>query len=391
MTSLRRAGVAAALATAPFALAYRFAIVYRGRAGYPRPRPPGIDPSALGLPFEAVDVPSGDLRLPGWFVPARDGASGPGVVLVHGWESARDRMLPNALFLHAAGFHCLLLDVRGQGANAVETLPVSAGEFGADALAGVAALRARPEVTSVGMLGHSMGGVGAILAAAAEPAVRALVATSAPADPYRLTRQTFRLARLPLPDPVAYPLAWLTTRVYLNPRGHRVTEVSASAALARYEGAILIVHGARDEVVPVGHAKRLLAIAGEARDRREDGAGPDGGPGRPLLEHLFLPDGRHSWLYEFEEYRRAVAGFLAESLGGPLSRAEAAAAAAAVPAMRIPDPEAPFSAVAEEPGGYRSLARVVRVARPARLRPAPDEPSLPGAPDDVTADLEAAG
>ena len=73
--------------------------------------------------------------------------------------------------------------------------------------------------------GHSMGGIGAIIAAAAEPRVAAMVATSSPADPYRLTRLTFRFARLPLPDPIAYPLAWLTTRVYLRPRGHGVSEI----------------------------------------------------------------------------------------------------------------------------------------------------------------------
>ena len=68
---------------------------------------------------------------PAWFIPARGGAPGPGVVLVHGWESARDRTLPMAVFLHAAGFHCLTFDVRGHGANPAEDLPLSAGEFGA--------------------------------------------------------------------------------------------------------------------------------------------------------------------------------------------------------------------------------------------------------------------
>ena len=63
-----------------------------------------------------------------------------------------------ALFLHAAGFHCLTFDVRGHGANAPEELPVSAGEFGLDALAAIDALAARPEVTTVGVSGHSMGG-----------------------------------------------------------------------------------------------------------------------------------------------------------------------------------------------------------------------------------------
>ena len=92
-------------------------------------------------------VESGGVPLPAWFIPARDGAPGPGVALIHGWESARDRTLPLALFLHAAGFHSLTFDVRGHGANPPEPLPLSAGEFGADALAAFRALLDRPEVT----------------------------------------------------------------------------------------------------------------------------------------------------------------------------------------------------------------------------------------------------
>ena len=229
MPTIRRASLVAAIAAAPFALAYRFALLYRGRAGYPTPRPPQRSPADLGLPFEDVDVPTTDgLTLPGWFVPARNGAVGPGVALVHGWESARDRLLPIVQFLHAAGFHCLTVDVRGHGANASETLPITAGEFGSDALAAWRALDARPEVTSGAIFGHSMGAIGAILAAAREPRIAAVVATSSPADPWRLTRQTFRLAHLPFPDVLAYPLAWLTTRVYLRPRGHDVADISAS-------------------------------------------------------------------------------------------------------------------------------------------------------------------
>jgi len=219
---LRRAGILAAIAAAPFAIAYRFALLYRVRAGYPIPRPPQITPTDLGLAFEAVDVRSGDLTLPGWFIPAGSGEPGPGVALVHGWESARDRLLPMAVFLHAAGFHCLAVDVRGHGANLAESLPITGGEFGSDALAAFQALIARPEVTSGAILGHSMGAIGAILAAAEDSRVGAVVATSTPADPWRLTRQTFRLARLPIPGAIAWPLAWLTARVYVRPRGHEI-------------------------------------------------------------------------------------------------------------------------------------------------------------------------
>lgn len=375
MGLVRRAGLAAAVAAAPLGLAYRFALAYRARAGYPRQNPPTIDPAALGLPFETTTVLSGELRLPAWFIPAREGAAGPGVALIHGWESARDRTLPMAVFLHAAGFHCLTIDVRGHGANPAESLPVSGGEFGLDALAAFDALVARPEVTIGAISGHSMGAIGAILAAAADPRVAAVVATSGPADPYRLTRQTFRLANLPIPDPIAYPLAWLTTRVYLRPRGHTVEEISAAAAIGRYEGPILLAHGDADRVVPVAHMARLAraARAGRADD-------PDAAP----VETLVLPGGEHSWSYESPVYRAAVARFLATFLDGPLEPEEAARVAAATLAERIPDGEARFSAVDETPGGFRTLAQVAlpgvtRVTvddSGGQVAPAADEPGL---------------
>jgi alpha-beta hydrolase superfamily lysophospholipase len=340
--SIRRVALVTAIAAAPVAFAYRFALLYRGRAGFPRRNPPINTPADLGMPYEELTVAApGTTGLPAWFVPARGGAPGPGVALIHGWESARDRTLPMIHFLTAAGFHCLTIDVRGHGQNAAETLPVSAGEFGADALAAFEALMARPEVTVGAISGHSMGAIGAILAAAADDRIAAVVATSAPADPYRLTRQTFRLARLPIPDPIAYPLAWLTTRVYLRPRGHRAATISASTALTTHDRPMLLIHGDADDVVPVGHLERLLRRASKSGRR---------------VESLVIPGGRHSWLYEFEAYRRAVAGFLAEALGGPYSPAEAADRAAAVPAARIPAAEAQFDAVNYEPGGIRSLA-----------------------------------
>jgi uncharacterized protein len=351
MTS-RRLGLTAALTVGPIA-AWRFAQAYRARAGYPHRHPPDHDPSALVLAFENLRLPSGGVELPAWWIPARDGRPGPAVLLVHGWESARDRTLPNAQILNALGFHVLTLDVRGHGENPPEELPLTAGEFGADALAGVRNLLDRSDVTAVGILGHSMGAIGALLAAAAEPRVAAVVAASAPADPYRLTRQTFRLARLPLPGPLAYPLAWLTTHVFLEPRGHTVRSVSATRAIATYRGPVLLIHGDEDRVVPIGHLSRLER---SARRAREDGAAPSD------VEVLVLQGGQHSWLYEFAAYRGAVARFFAEKLGGPLDPAAAEAIARATPAARLPQREHPFSAIDAEPGGVRTLVRAIRLA-----------------------------
>jgi hypothetical protein len=71
-------------------------------------------------------------------------------------------------------------------------------------------------------------------------------------------------------------------------------------------------------------------------------------------------------MYEFPAYRRAVASFLAEALGGPLTPDEAGEVAASIPVERIPDAETRFAAVAAEPGGFRTLARI---ARPGALEP----------------------
>lgn len=369
--TIRRAGIAAAAAVAPLGLAYRFALIYRVRAGSPRRNPPRITPADLGLPYESMLIESGGLALPAWFIPARDGAPGPGVVLVHGWESARDRTLPMAVFLHAAGFHCLTFDVRGHGANPAEELPISAGEFGADTLAAFHALIEQPEVTVGAISGHSMGGIGAILAAAADPRVAAVVATSSPADPYRLTRQTFRLARLPIPDPIAYPLAWLTTHVYVRPRGHVVADISATTAIARYDGPVLLAHGDEDVVVPPDHLERLANAVRAARA---------GDPSAAEVETLLVEGGRHSWLYEDAGYRRVVAGFLARALEGPMDPATAAELAASTQTERIPDGEAPFAAIKETAGGLRTLAQM---ALPGAMRasgPDPDGVVIPAAP-----------
>jgi len=342
----RRAGLAAALAAVPVAMAYRFALVYRVRAGYPRRHPPAWTPEAAGLDWEDVEVASsGGLRLPGWYIAAGPERA-PGVVLVHGWESARDRTLPHAQVLHAIGYHVLTVDIRGHGANGPEALPLSVGEFAADARAGVAWLLARPEVSRVALLGHSMGAAGALVATADDPDVAAVIAVAAPADPARLTRQTFRLANLPIPGLIAWPLAWLTTLVYLRPRGHTIASVSATTAVQNIAVPVLLAHGSDDGVVPVSDLDRLAAARRAAQPLA-------------VTETIVVPDGRHSWLFEFPAYRAAIGRFLATSLGGPLSPEEAATVAEAVDARRLPDPER-LTTLDEEPGGLRSLTRLVR-------------------------------
>jgi alpha-beta hydrolase superfamily lysophospholipase len=340
------AGVGGAVS---FGLAYRFALQYRARVGLPHRSSVEGTPADFGLAFEAVEIPSVGANLAGWFVPAEGSGKGnrgkadrqrpfaaprPGIAIVHGWESNRGRSLAHVRYLHAAGFHCLVIDARGHGDNQPETLPVNVPEFGEDAAAAARWLAARPEVSAVGLLGHSMGGSGVILGGAAEPAVGAVVALSTPADLVRMTAQTFEMASFNIPGPIATPLAYLTAMVLLIPRHHNIDEASAAIAAAKYRGPLLLMHGQDDRGVPVAH---MALIAEAAQSTR---AAADSAP----VETLVIPGYGHRWLFEEAEMRRRTAAFFARELVGPMAPAKAGELAAACVVERPANPVYGFGA-----------------------------------------------
>lgn len=370
---------AATVGVAAYGAAHRFAIRYRERVGLPHRSPVETTPEEFGLAYERVEIPSGGLQLAGWFVAASpdDSAAGrrprtksvasgagaaetrpataaarataratvpaaattpgprPGIVIVHGWESNRGRTFAHARYLHAAGFHCLVFDVRGHGDSPTDSLPINVPEFAEDAAAAANWLAARPEVSAVGVLGHSIGGAGVIVAASREPVIRAVVSLSAPADLVRITRKTFEMAEMHVPDPIAGPLALITAGVLVAPRRHSIDDASALVAVRRYRGPLLLIHGAQDHGVPVEHVE-LIARAAEGSRAQED----------PPVEILILPDFGHRWLYESAEVRRRVAWFFAEALGGPVSPKIAAERAEACVVERPPEPVFGFGALA---------------------------------------------
>jgi pimeloyl-ACP methyl ester carboxylesterase len=358
------------------AAAYRFALKYRERVGLPHRHPVEDSPANYGLAFETVEIPAGDHSLAGWFVPAEPQAAPskrrraaakapaeapaqvagsaapsadssapaqatpaaeprPAIVVVHGWESNRGRTFAHVRYLHAAGFHCLVFDARGHGDNPPETLPVNVPEFAEDTAAAARWLAARPEVSAVGVIGHSMGGAGAIVAASREPEIRAVVSLSAPADLVWMTRRTFEMAELHVPDLIATPLAWFTAAVLLIPRRHSVEEASAVVAAGRYRGPLLLIHGAQDRGVPVEHLGLIELAALESRDAED-----------APVESLILPNFGHRWLYEDAGCRRKIAEFLARSLGGPVAPETAGDRAAACVVERPADPVYGFGAQA---------------------------------------------
>jgi hypothetical protein len=148
----------------PTAIAY--VVTHTARAEVPTPK--------LGAPHEEVAFTTSDgLRLQGWFVPSRNGAT---VIAFPGRSGPQE----HARMLVRHGYGVLLFDRRGEGAS--EGDPNAFGWHGErDLLAAAAFLRSRADVDPerIGGLGLSVGGEMLIRAAAASDAFKAIVSEGA--------------------------------------------------------------------------------------------------------------------------------------------------------------------------------------------------------------------
>ena len=235
------------------------------------------------------------VELAGWTIHTVHGA--PAVILVHGFKTSREEMLPWARFIHDAGYNVLLFDTRGCGRSGGSTVGLGATEPRDISLA-VELARDQFGTTKVGVLGISLGAGAAILAAARDPNISAVVADSAWTDQ---DLQLSRLSFLPL-GPVRVPLPPYGVAAVNALVGADVTRARPLDAIALIAPRpILLIHSADDDnaTTPVEGARRLFAAAGEPK---ELWVAPRGGHVGAINA---LPD----------EYRARVLAFLRGALG----------------------------------------------------------------------------
>jgi uncharacterized protein len=178
--------------------------------------------------------------------------------MVHGRDSCsgdalRGQTSAVAQRMAEHGLSVLLIDLRGHGESESARLTFGVHEQH-DILAAMDFLRADGHpIHRIGVLGASMGGASAIAAAAAEPALGALVTDSAFADLHGLLRLRYRrLTRLPRWSlGGALVASRVLTGVSLTARPPRHT-------IAALRGRpVLVIHAAGDPFVPVAHAETL--------------------------------------------------------------------------------------------------------------------------------------
>lgn len=244
------------------------------------------------------DVPPSpvrDVELAAWTLHTVHGA--PAVVLVHGFKTSREEMIPWARFLHDAGYNVLLLDTRGAGKSGGSTVGLGATEPH-DISQAVTVARQQFGTDKVAVLGISLGAGAAILAAADDPEISAVVADSAWTD------QDFQLSRLSFVPvgPLLVPLLPYGVGIVNLFVGADVTQARPLDAIARISPRpILLIHSADDDnaTTPLEGARKLFAAAGEPK---ELWVAPRGGHVGAINA---FPD----------EYRARVVAFLRAALG----------------------------------------------------------------------------
>jgi pimeloyl-ACP methyl ester carboxylesterase len=251
------------------------------RAFAPPQRDASTTPSDLGLPEEQIWLRSVTrTRLHGWFIPVA--GVRPAVIMLHGWGGNASLMLPLAEYLHAAGFHALFLDARNHGRSEHDTF-VSMPRFAEDLEVAADWLAAREDVTSIGVIGHSVGAGAAILSASRSPRYSAVVSVSSFAHPGEMMRE--QMSRIP--SPVLTAILEVVQRTI----GYRFETFAPRHRLPLVDVPVLLVHGDSDPVVPIADLEELRAV-------------------RPDAEVLIVPRGGHSDLALFEPYVGQITSFL---------------------------------------------------------------------------------
>jgi len=271
--------------------------------GRREPERHGFTPFETGVRWEDVTVPTEDgSALPGWLFLASEAA--PVVLACGGYRGQRSDLLGISSALWRAGFNVLLFDYRGHGGAPV---PVTLGYHElADARAAVVFLRRRFPESALGAIGFSMGAAVALMAAAREPDLRAVVADS----PFETQREIVRFR-------VRQAAGWLASRptgvlgdavVALADRrlrrrlGFGFADLDPLREAALLSQPLLLVHGEADRDVPVEHSRRIAAAAAQAG---------------VLVETWFLPGAGHCEAYFLDRprYCERVVAFFRQHLG----------------------------------------------------------------------------
>ena len=214
----------------------------------------GLTPENYHLPFEEVALRTKDgISIVGWFIRSSVRTSedkpAPAIILLHGYPAEKGDMLFIANSLQP-DFNIFLIDFRYFGKSGGSFTTLGTNER-LDVEAALDFLESRG-FKSAGVLGFSLGGATAILQAAKDRRIAAVVSYASYADLTLLGKDAY--GHLPFIREALVPLMKFWAKLFWSVDA----AVSPKEAAKKILTPILIIHTKTDEQIPFRHAELLM-------------------------------------------------------------------------------------------------------------------------------------
>jgi len=219
-----------------------------------------LNPADFSLQYQDVITQSSDGNtLHAWYVPSTNGA---GIILQHGFKSDREELLEEAAMLANRGYGVLLTSIRAHDINEGELIAFGLKEM-PDIDAWVKFLQAQEDITSIGMLGNSLGGTLSIQYAAENDAIKALVVHSA----FSSMRDTINTSVRYFTDLPPFPFATLIRFWAEQEIKGDIDDIDAKKWIGKISPRpILILHSLSDVAISPESGELLLEAAAEPKE-----------------------------------------------------------------------------------------------------------------------------
>lgn len=214
---------------------------------------PADDPANYGLPRQEVRFPARDgLELGGWWIAAE---SPRGTVIVcPGQNGSADKDVPQTVPLHQAGFNVLLFDWRAHGRSQGEMVTLGALEQ-ADLLGALDYAQQEHGAERVGVLGLSMGAGVALMVAAQDERIAALVLDGAYPTLRGLLTNYLRLHGVP--RRIGRAIMGTVLLMGSLRAGYLLLDVQPRKLARRVRVPTLFIHAERDEFASAEEVEKL--------------------------------------------------------------------------------------------------------------------------------------
>ena len=204
-------------------------------------------PNDFAMDYEELDIHSRKhKKLFSWFIPTTESA--PLIIIIHGWGSNSELMLPIAHTFYKAGINSLLIDSRCHGKSDADTYS-ALPRFSEDIDAAIEYVKTKIAFNgNIFLLGHSVGAGAVLFSASKRNDIAAVISVSSFGSPQWLMTRYFQGFKLPqwLIEFLISYIQWII--------GHRFVEIAAVNTIKKLDIPALIVHGTHDNTVPIEDA-----------------------------------------------------------------------------------------------------------------------------------------